>query len=125
MFQIMFKHLFCHLSNCSPEITSYQKISPTISLLQMRKFLEQSTCRFTFDPPHNLNGCHGGRGAHQNMDMILVDYTSYDPYFKSLTDLTNHCTNSFSNFTCQYFVAIFGNLNKVILNLKNLWLPYL
>ena len=85
----------------------------------MLKFPEQSTCRITFDPPHNLTGCHSGWGTHQNMHMILADFTPYDPYFKRLTDLTNHCSNSFSNFACQYFVAIFCHPNKVILNLKN------
>ena len=120
MFQILFNHLFRHLPNCSAEIASRPKMSPPISLLQMRKFLEQSTCRITFDPPHNLTGRHSGWSTHQNMHMIFADYTPYDPYFKRLTDLTNHCSNSFSNFACQYFVAILCHPNKVILNLKNL-----
>jgi hypothetical protein len=46
------------------------------------EFLGQSTCRFTFDLPHNLTGCNSEQGIQQNMQMILVDYTSNDPYFK-------------------------------------------
>ena len=116
--QILFNHLFRHLSNWGAEISPRPKMSPPISLLQMWKLLEQSTCRITFDPPHNLTGCHGWRGTHQNMHMILANYTAHDPYLKRFTNLTNHCSNSFSNIPCQNFIAVFCHPNKMILNLR-------
>jgi hypothetical protein len=97
MLQILFNHFFRHLPNCGAEFNRLPIVSSPISLLQMWKLLEQSTCRIAFDPPHNLTGCHSGRGTHQNMHMILANYTAHDPYLKRFTNLTNHCSNSFCN----------------------------
>ena len=72
--QILFNHLFRHLSNWGAEISPRPKMSPSISLLQMRKFLKQPTCRIAFDPPHNLAGCHIGWCTHQNMHMIFANH---------------------------------------------------
>ena len=119
MLQILFNHFFRHLPNCGAEISPCPKMSSPISLLQMWKLLEQSTCRIAFDPPHNLTGCHSGRGTHQNMHMILANYSAHDPYLKRFTNLTNHCSNSFSNIPCQNLIAVFRHPNKMILNLKN------
>ena len=119
MLQILLNHLFRHLPNFSAKIASSPKMSSPISLLQMRKFLEQSTCRISFDPPHNLTRCYTGCGTHSNMHMILADYTPYDPYFKRFTDLTNHCSNSLSNFSCQTLAMVFCHPSKVTFNLKN------
>ena len=116
--QILLTHIFRHLPNCGVEITSRPKIPPPISPLQMRKLLEQSICRIAFDTPHNLAGCHTGRSTHQNMHMNFAN-TAHNLYFKRLTDLANHCSKSFSNVTCQNFIAVFCHSNKVILNLKN------
>src|SRR5665811_956524 len=82
MLQILFNHFFRHLPNCGAEISPCPKMSSPISLLQMWKLLEQSTCRIAFDPPHNLTGCHSGRSTHQNMHMILANYTAHDPFHK-------------------------------------------
>lgn len=87
--QILFNHLFRYLPNCDAEISSCPKMSPPISLLQMWKLLEQSTCRIAFDPPHNLTGCHSRRGTHQNMHMAPANYTAHDPYLERFTNLTN------------------------------------
>jgi hypothetical protein len=53
------------------------------------------------------------------MHMILANYTAYNPYLKRFTNLTNHCSNSFSNIPRQNLIAVFCYSNKVILNLKN------
>ena len=119
MLQILFNHLFRHLSNWGAEISPRPKMSPPISLLQMRKFLKQPTCRIAFDPPHNLAGCHSGWCTHQNMHMIFANHPAHYPYLERLTHLTNHCSNSFSNIPCQNLVAVFCHPNKVVLNLKN------
>ena len=72
--QILFNHLFRHLSNWGAEISPRPKMSPPISLLQMRKFLKQPTCRIAIDPPHILAGCHIGWCTHQNMHMIFANH---------------------------------------------------
>ena len=119
MLQILFNHLFCHLPNGGAEISPRPKMSPPISLLQMRKFFKQPTCRIAFDPPHNLTRRHSGWGAHQNMHMILADNPAHYPDLERFTHLTNHGSNSFSNIPCQNLVAVFCHPNKMVLNLKN------
>ena len=119
MLQILFNHLFRHLPDCGAEFNRLPIVSSPMSLLQMWKLLEQSTCRIAFDPPHNLTGCYSRRGTHPNMHMILAN-PPHDPYLECLTNLTNHCSNSFSNIPCQNFIAVFCHPNKMILKKSHL-----
>ena len=117
--QILLDHFFCHLSHCSAEIASRPKMLSSISLFQMWEFLKQITGRSSLDSPHNFTWGHGWRCANQNMHVIFTHRATHYPNLKRLTRLPYQLSNPLRHITLQYLRPIFGDLNKMVFNLKN------
>ncbi|SFF04659.1 hypothetical protein SAMN05428977_10458 [Nitrosomonas sp. Nm166] len=105
MLQVLFDHLFCHLTYCRAKIPSCPKTPSPILLLQVWKFLKQIARCSSFYPSHDLTRSHLRRTTHQYMHMILTHYTLYNhPDFKCFARLTNQLSNAFCYLSFQNLI---------------------
>ena len=132
MLQVLFDHLFCHLTYRRTEVSSRPKMPSPVPLLQVRKLLEQAARSPSFDSPHDFAGRQIRRSTDQNVDMIFAHHAFYNPYLKRFTGLSHQVSYPFRDVTTQHFVAILRDPNKMVLHLINrmaaistVWLPYL
>jgi hypothetical protein len=113
MLQIVFDHLIGHLTNGGAKITARPKMSSPVSLLQVRKLLEQIARSPSLNPPPNFAGGPIRRSTDQNVDMIFAHHAFYNPYLKRFTGLAHQVSYSLCYFTTRHFVTILGYPNKI------------
>jgi hypothetical protein len=119
MLQILRYHFFRHLAYRGTEIASCPKMPAPKSFLQVRELFEQLPRRATLEAPHDLTRRHRRGTTHQDVYVIFAHNSLHYPDLKSLTRFSYQLSNALRYVSTQYFVAVFCNPYKVILNLKN------
>jgi len=117
MLQILFDHIFRHLTDCCTKIAPCPKMSTPIPLLYMRKFFKQLARCTTLNSSHDLARSHIRRTTHQNMHMVFAHHPSNNPYLECLTRLPDKLSYPFRQLPRQNLVAILRNPYKVVLYL--------
>ena len=123
MLQVVLDHLFCHLNYRGTKIASRPKMSSPVTLLQMRKLLEQRAWCVAFDPLHDLARRRLRWRTHQDVHVIFTHHTLHYPDLEGLKPLAYQLSDPFRNLCGQYLVTLLRDPHKVVLNLKNRMAP--
>jgi len=118
MFQVIFYHAFRQFARSHAKVASRPKVPSPITLLQVRKTLEQFHRTPALDAPHDLARRQVRRRRRQNMDVTLTHDTFQDFDLKGFARLPCQLPNFQPNVTLQHLIAIFRHKYKMILYLK-------
>ncbi len=124
MLQITFNHFISHLTCRCTKISSRPKVSAPIAFFDDRKLFKQLTSTSAFEATHDLTWGHAWRSGEKQMDMIFTHHPTENSDLKCFASLTDQFTNSQGHITSENLITIFGNPNKMILNIEKVVSPF-
>lgn len=113
-------YIVCDLfSDCSAEIPLFPKMSSPQFFLNLRKFFEYLTSRYTFQYPYDSRYRISGWKRQQHMDMIFSNFTSIYLKIKMVCYLYKKLFNSILNFLFENLFPIFRTPDQMIFRFIN------
>ena len=120
MIDIPSYYVVCYLfPNCSVEISLFPEMTTPKLFLNLRKFFEYLTARYTFQNPYYFRDRISGRERQQYMNMIFRNFTSVYLKIKMVCYLNKKFFNSILNATSEDLFPVFRTPDKMILRFIN------
>jgi len=118
MLKVCLDHLIGYLTRCSTEISSRPKVSPPVSLLNLRKFFKKLCCTSTFYSAHYFTRSHCGWRRYKYVYMVFAHHPTYYTDLKCLTRLPDQFSNSKGYVTFQHLITVLCNPYKMVFDVK-------
>ena len=113
-------YIICYLfSNCSVEVSLFPKMTTPKLFLNLWKFFEDLTTRYTFQNAYHFGYRISGRERQKYMDMIFRYFTSVDLKIKMLCYLNKKFFNSILDVKCKNLFPVFRTPDQMIFRFIN------
>jgi hypothetical protein len=118
-FNVLYDYFICYVTRaCYKIATSPYMTTPKISV-QALIFHHQFSGRFSFERLYQLTYRNVWRNRNKYMNMISRNMSLDNFCILGLTNFSDQISCSFSNFSTQNWLAVFGNPNNMVLQIIN------